>query len=64
MAKILIDTGVFVALFDGDDKYHANSVEFIKNNHSALVTTLASITEVLYLLTDIKTQVACWIGYT
>lgn len=56
MAKILIDTGVFVALFDGDDKFHQKSVDFIKNNKSPLVTTLANITEVLYLLTDSKTQ--------
>ncbi|MDO4426880.1 MAG: PIN domain-containing protein [Moraxella sp.] len=56
MAKILIDTGVFVALFDGDDKFHQKSVEFIKNNRSPLMTTLANIAEVLYLLTDSKTQ--------
>lgn len=56
MAKILIDTGVFVALFDGDDKFHQKSVAFIKNNRSPLMTTLANITEVLYLLTDSKTQ--------
>lgn len=56
MAKILIDTGVFVALFDGDDKFHQKSVDFIKNNRSPLITTLANITEVLYLLNDPNTQ--------
>ncbi len=50
MKKILIDSGPLIALFDGNDKYHAASVEFIKNNTSELVTTLASVTETLHLL--------------
>lgn len=57
MAKILIDTGVFVALFDRDDKYHQNALNFIKNNRHELVTTLANITEVMYLIDDVNTQV-------
>lgn len=56
MAKVLIDTGVFIALFDGDDKFHQQSVEFIKNNRRELVTTLANITESLYLLDHTQTQ--------
>ena len=50
MKKILIDSGPLIALFDGNDKYHQASVEFIKKNRSELITTLASITEVLHLL--------------
>ena len=50
MKKILIDSGSLIALFDRNDKYHQASVEFIKKNRSELVTTLASITEVLHLL--------------
>ena len=50
MKKILIDSGPLIALFDRDDKHHLPSVEFIKNNRSELITTLASITEVLHLL--------------
>jgi len=50
MKRILIDSGPLIALFDGSDKYHAASVEFIKANNSELITTLASITEVLHLL--------------
>lgn len=56
MARILVDTGVFVALFDADDKYHEQAVNFIKNNRARLFTTLANMTEVLYLLDDPKTQ--------
>ena len=50
MRKILIDSGPLIALFDQSDKYHAASVEFIKNNTYELVTTIASITETLHLL--------------
>ena len=50
MRKILIDSGPLIALFDRDDKYHHASLEFIKNNRSELITTLASVTEVLHLL--------------
>lgn len=50
MRKILIDSGPLIALFDRNDKYHSASVEFIKNNKSELITTIASITETLHLL--------------
>lgn len=50
MAKILIDTGIFVALFDSKDNYHQKAVEFIKNNKKPLITSLACITETLFLL--------------
>jgi len=48
--KILIDSGPLVALFDASDQYHQSSLEFIKENQHPLITTLASITEVLFLL--------------
>ena len=50
MRKILMDSGPLIALFDRNDKYHFASVEFIKNNKSELITTIASITETLHLL--------------
>jgi len=50
MNRILIDSGPLIALFDRKDKYHQATVEFIKNNQSMLITTLASITETLHLL--------------
>ncbi|PIE74409.1 MAG: pilus assembly protein, partial [Deltaproteobacteria bacterium] len=39
-----------IALFDASDKYYQRSIEFIKNNTFSLVTTIASITEVLHIL--------------
>ena len=50
MQRILIDSGPLIALFDGSDRYHSASVEFIKTNHSELITTLASVTETLHML--------------
>ncbi|MET0050587.1 MAG: PIN domain-containing protein [Candidatus Thiodiazotropha sp.] len=50
MKKILIDSGPLIALFDGNDDYHSASVAFIKNNKCELITTIASVTEVLHLL--------------
>ncbi len=50
MKKIFIDSGPLVALFDASDKYHQSSLEFLKYNQHPLVTTLASITEILFLL--------------
>ena len=50
MKRVLIDSGPLIALFDGNDKYHAASVEFLKGNEAELVTTLASVTETLHLL--------------
>ena len=50
MKKILIDSGPLIALFDASDKYHIKSMDFVKNNTSELITTIASITETLHLL--------------
>jgi uncharacterized protein len=50
MKKILIDSGPLIALFDSSDKYHLKVIQFIKQNQFPLVTTIASITEVLHLL--------------
>jgi predicted nucleic acid-binding protein len=50
MKKTLIDSGPLIALFDRNDKYHLATVQFIKENDSQLLTTLASITETLHLL--------------
>ena len=50
MKKKFIDSGPFIALFDASDKHHVSAVNFIKNNKSILVTTIASVTETLHLL--------------
>lgn len=64
MRKILIDSGPLIALFDKSDKYHQVCVDFIKNNPHELLTSLASITEVLHLLDfsrNAQTDFLSWI---
>ena len=47
---VVVDTGLFYALFDRDDRHHAASVELIRRSEYALFTTLAVVTETCYLL--------------
>ncbi len=46
----LVDTGVLVAFFNRGDRYHAQVYPLIGNSTSIMVTTVACITETLYLL--------------
>ena len=46
----LIDTGIFVAFFNRNDRYHAQVYSFIRGTTSMMLTTVACITEVLHLL--------------
>lgn len=50
MKPIVVDSGPLIAMFDADDKYHTASVNFIKKNTRPLVTTIANITEAVYVL--------------
>ena len=50
MQKILIDSRPLIALFDSGDLHHQKALDFIKKNKLPLISTLASITEVLHLL--------------
>lgn len=54
MKPIVIDSGPLIAMFDADDKYHKPSVEFIRNNKRPLVTTIANLTEAIYVLSFSK----------
>jgi len=65
MSEILIDSGPLIALFDRSDKYHVASIEFIKQNKSQLITTIASITETLHLLDfsrDAQIDFLAWVN--
>ena len=65
MKKTLIDSGPLIALFDRNDKYHLATVQFIKENDSQLLTTLASITETLHLLDfnrNAQIDFLSWVG--
>ena len=65
MKACLIDTGPMVALFDASDRYHQKSVEFLKSFRGKLISSLASVTETVYLLDfDKNAQIAflSWLG--
>ncbi|MCG9885111.1 MAG: PIN domain-containing protein [Cyanobacteria bacterium] len=47
---LLIDSGILVAFYNADDRYHNQVVTFLNGCRSDLVTTLACVTEVLWLL--------------
>jgi predicted nucleic acid-binding protein len=47
---ILIDAGPLIALFDRDDNYHGEVIDFVKGKKLKFVTTTAVITEVSHML--------------
>jgi predicted nucleic acid-binding protein len=49
-AVIVVDSGPLVALFDADDQNHELAVRWLKGVRERLVTTLAVVTEVAFLL--------------
>jgi len=50
MKNTLVDAGPLIALFDKDDIYHQQILEFLKLNNCHLYTTWPVITETLHLL--------------
>ena len=50
MKNTLVDAGPLIALFDKDDFYHQQILEFLKSYEGHLYTTWPVITETLHLL--------------
>ena len=50
MRSIVVDSGPFIALFDGSDRYHDAAVRFLQRNRLPLISNLPVITEVVYVL--------------
>jgi len=48
--QILIDTGILVAFYNRKDEYHQQSLSFFSTCTSQLITTIACVTEVMWLL--------------
>lgn len=55
---VVVDSGPCVALFDRDDDYHQTALEFIRQQATPLLSTLAVITEVMYAL-DFSLRAQC-----
>lgn len=49
-ATVVVDSGPLVALFDKDDRFHADALRFIQRWKGRAVSNLAVVTEVFYLL--------------
>jgi predicted nucleic acid-binding protein len=47
---VVLDSGPVVAFFDKDDSNHALARDYLKSNTAGLVSTLAVVTEAMYLL--------------
>lgn len=47
---IVMDTGVIVAYYSADDKYHTEVRRFFERCTSQVITTVACVTEAMYLL--------------
>jgi uncharacterized protein len=48
--RVVVDASPLIALFDSDDEFHADALKFVKSFPGQLVTNLAVVTEVVYLL--------------
>ena len=48
--RILIDSGPLIALFDASDNAHNKTKDFLKNNITGFISTLAVFTETFYML--------------
>ena len=50
--KFIVDSGPLIALFDADDHYHRRALEFVRQSRAKLISTMAVITEAMYVLED------------
>jgi uncharacterized protein len=48
--RIVVDAGPLIALFDKDDKYHADALRFIRGFRGELISNIAVMTEATHLL--------------
>jgi len=63
--KVVVDSGPLVALFDKDDDYHEQALRFIEQFRGILISNLAVVTEVAYLLDfsrDAQTDFLQWVA--
>jgi len=48
--NVVVDSGPIIALFDADDAYHRRALEFARRTRTPLTSTMAAITEAMYVL--------------
>lgn len=47
---VMIDSGPCIALFNRDDEFHERALRFLRNTKAELLSTLAVVTEVMFVL--------------
>lgn len=60
MARVLVDSGPLIALFDADDRWHGSVKSFIRDFRGELVTSAASVTEAAWITSRLAP--ACFDG--
>ena len=50
--RIVVDSGPLIALFDAGDAYHDRAMEFVRETRARLITSMATVTEAMYVLDD------------
>jgi predicted nucleic acid-binding protein len=50
--KVVVDSGPLIALFDAGDAYHDTALEFVRRTRAPLVSTMAVVTEAMYVLDE------------
>jgi len=53
VAKVLIDSGPLIALFDADDRWHGTVKNFLKDFHGELITSAANVTEAAWITSQL-----------
>jgi uncharacterized protein len=49
---VVVDSGPLIALFDAGDAYHESALEFVRHSRAQLLSTMAVVTEAMYVLED------------
>jgi len=63
-AKVVVDSGPIIALFDAGDNYHASALEFVRQSRAQLISSMAVVTEAMYVLDEslrARTNLLGWI---
>ena len=50
--KVVVDSGPLIALFDAGDAHHDSALEFVRQSRAQLLSTMAVVTEAMYVLED------------
>jgi predicted nucleic acid-binding protein len=50
--RVVVDSGPLIALFDAGDAYHKRSLAFVRQTRAKLISTMAVVTEAMYVLDD------------